>query len=121
MGNKIIPYRKDLRLRSRTLRKNQTETEVLLWEKLRKRRLGVQFHRQVPLLDYIVDFYCHEIGLAIEIDGPIHETQVLEDGLRSSRLEKWGVHFLRFKNDDVYTEIDVVIDKISERVGECLR
>lgn len=77
MSNKIIPYKPELKFFARQLRKNSTLSEVLLWNKIRKRALGVQFHRQVPMLDYIVDFYCHEIGLAIEVDGKIHEHQFL--------------------------------------------
>ena len=73
MANKIIPYRRDLKKRAQELRKNQTQAELELWELISKKRLGVEFHRQVPMLDYIVDFYCHEIGLAIELDGSSHD------------------------------------------------
>ena len=73
MRNKIIPYNPKLKLLARELRKNSTLSEVLLWQNIKQRGYGVQFHRQVPMLDYIVDFYCHEIGLAIEIDGSSHE------------------------------------------------
>ncbi len=73
MANKLIPYRADLRARAKYLRKNLTLSEVLIWKQIKNRALGVQFHRQVPMLDYIVDFYCHEIGLAIEVDGNSHD------------------------------------------------
>jgi len=72
------------------------------------------------MLDYIVDFYCHEIGLAIEIDGGIHDNQVLYDGKRQGRLEDYGVHFLRFKNRDIFENMDAVIIAIEDRVAECL-
>ncbi|HEY3429778.1 MAG TPA: DUF559 domain-containing protein, partial [Cyclobacteriaceae bacterium] len=66
MKNKIIPYRKDLRLKARELRNNSTLSEILLWDEIKNRQiLKFQFHRQVPLLNYIVDFYCHELMLAI--------------------------------------------------------
>ncbi len=120
MANKIIPYRKDLKERARKLRNNQTETEEKLWKKLRRKSLGAEFHRQVPLLDYIVDFYCHEIGLVIEIDGSIHDTQVLEDGKRAGRLEAYGVRFLRFSNDEIITNIEMVLLKIRREVNESL-
>ncbi|WP_421805015.1 endonuclease domain-containing protein [Flagellimonas sp.] len=73
MKNKIIPYNPKLKEFARQLRKNSTLSEVLLWEKLKQRSMGIQFHRQVPLLEYIVDFYCHELQLAIEIDGVSHD------------------------------------------------
>ena len=96
--NKIIPYDRHLKERARTLRKNQTPAELELWEAIRKKKLGVEFHRQVPLLHYIVDFYCHEIGLAIEVDGKIHEIQVLEDGIRQGKLEKIWSSFSEIYN-----------------------
>ena len=120
MANPIIPYRKDLKERARLLRKNQTVAEKCLWKKLRRRVLGVEFHRQVPLVDYIVDFYCHEIGLAIEVDGPIHDTQFLEDAKRAGRIEEYGVRFVRFSNNKVLNEIDDVIDIIQKEIAESL-
>ncbi|MCB0506202.1 MAG: DUF559 domain-containing protein, partial [Cyclobacteriaceae bacterium] len=67
MKNRIIPYRKDLKEKARDLRKHSTLAEVLLWQEIKGKRIkGYQFHRQVPMLDYIVDFYCHELALAIE-------------------------------------------------------
>jgi very-short-patch-repair endonuclease len=83
------------------LRKNSTLPEVILWQHIKKRAYGVQFHRQVPMLDYIVDFYCHEIGLAIEVDGSSHNHKFLYDAKRQGRLELEGVQFLRFTNDEI--------------------
>lgn len=79
MKNKIIPYNPKLKEFARQLRKNSTLSEVLLWEKLKQRSMGVQFHRRVPLLEYIVDFYCHELQLAIEIDGVSHDFKYDKD------------------------------------------
>ena len=120
MANSIIPYRKDLKERARQLRKNQTRAEKLIWEKSRRKVLGVELHRQVPLVDYKVDFYCHEIGLAIEIDGPSHETQFLEDAKRAGRIEEYGVRFMRFKNNEIYQNLKNVIDRIREEIDESL-
>ncbi|WP_405202294.1 endonuclease domain-containing protein [Dokdonia sp. LLG6352-1] len=117
---RLIPYRRDLKVRAQELRKNMTLAELALWDKIRRKSLGVEFHRQVPLLDYIVDFYCHEIGLAIEIDGNIHDNQVMQDGIRQGRLEEKGVHFLRFKNEEVFEEIDVVLTAIEDKIQESL-
>lgn len=97
-----------------------TLAEEELWSRIRKGSLGVEFHRQVPLLDYIIDFYCHEIGLALELDGPIHNKRVLADGIRQGRLEERGVHFLRFKNEEIFCDIENVLETISERIKECL-
>ena len=84
--NKIIPYNPKLKEFARQLRKNSTLSEILLWQKIKQQALGVQFHRQVPLLEYIVDFYCHELKLAIEIDGKSHEFIYDEDAFRGGSV-----------------------------------
>ena len=120
MPNKIIPYRNDLKLRARELRKNPTPAEAKLWQQIRKKQLGVEFHRQVPILDYIVDFYCHEIGLVIELDGSSHDSKFWEDAKRQGRLEEYSLHFLRFSNKDVFNKIDSVISSIGDFVKDSL-
>jgi len=94
MRNEIITYRDDLKIKARALRKNPTKSEAILWDKIRKKSLRVEFHRQVPVLDYIVDFYSHEIGLFIELDGSSHESKFWEDAKRQGRIEQYGVQFL---------------------------
>ncbi len=101
MKNKIIPYNPKLKEYARLLRKNSTLSEVLLWQQIKNKALGVQFHRQVPMLDYIVDFYCHELMLAIEIDGDSHLYKYEYDNKRQGELEKEGVIFLRFSDIDI--------------------
>ena len=118
MRNKIIPYRSDLKLFARQLRKNSTLTEVLLWQNIKQRAYGVQFHRQVPMLNYITDFYCHEIGLVIEIDGSSHDYKVLYDAKRQGELEAYGVTFLRFTNEEVKKNMFSVLLVIEEKVKE---
>ena len=118
MANRIIPYRKDLKLLARELRKKQTPAELLLWERIRKEQMGVEFHRQVPILDYIVDFYCHEIGIVIEVDGLIHETQFLEDAKRQGIMEEQGVKFLRFTNQEIFEDLERVLEDIKEVVRQ---
>ena len=96
--NKIIPYRKDLKILARKLRKNSTLSEILLWSDLRQKQiLGFQFHRQVPMLDYIVDFYCHELHLAIEIDGESHSNEVIADNdeIRQKKIRGEGDSFFK--------------------------
>ena len=101
MKNKIIPYDPKLKEFAKQLRKNSTLSEVLLWQNIKNKALGVQFHRQVPLLDYIVDFYCRELMLAIEIDGDSHLYKYEYDAKRQGELEKAGVVFIRFSDLDV--------------------
>jgi len=121
MINKIIPYNPELKLLARKLRKNSTLTEVILWKKIKKRTLGVQFHRQVPMLYYIVDFYCHEIGLAIEIDGNSHDNKFFYDARRQVSLEKYGVQFLRFSNQEIKNNMSNVLLAIKIRIKESLK
>ena len=120
MRNKIIPYNPKLKQYARELRKNSTLAEVLLWNNIKSRALGVQFHRQVPMLNYIVDFYCHEIGLAIEIDGDSHEHRFIYDTKRQGELEAYGVSFLRFSNEEVKKNMFSVLLVIEEKVRELL-
>jgi len=103
---------------ARELRKNMTSSEKLVWENIRKKSLGVEFHRQVPILNYIVDFYCHEIGLVIEVDGSIHDYNFLEDAERQGKMEKYGLNFLRFSNDEVLNDIENVKNAIRNYIKE---
>ena len=108
-------YNKNLKQVSRDLRNNMTEAEKLLWSKLRgKQILGLQFYRQKPILNYIVDFYCPAANLVIECDGSQHFT---EDGLEADRirdkaLAQLGLKVLRFANGQVMGQIDDVVEKI---------
>ena len=100
---------------ARKLRNESTLAEVLLWCELRNKQiLGFQFHRQVPMLNYIVDFYCHELQLAIEIDGESHLIELIatNDANRQKCLEAEGVKFLRFDDIDVKRNIGIVIDDL---------
>jgi very-short-patch-repair endonuclease len=87
---------------------------------IKKKQLGVEFHRQVPMLHYVVDFYCHEIMLAIEIDGLYHSqiAQQFYDSERQNLLEQKGVSFLRFSNDQIQDNIKHVMLEISNKVNE---
>ncbi|MBC5773057.1 endonuclease domain-containing protein [Pontibacter sp. KCTC 32443] len=108
--NDIIPYREDLKAKARELRKNSTLSEILLWQVIKERKLlNYQFHRQVPLLDFIVDFYCHELKLAVEIDGDSHNYSYDYDTLRQAELEKYGIRFLRFDDLEVKKDMPNVL------------
>jgi len=116
MPNKILPYDPKLKKLARQLRKNMTLGEVLLWQQIRDRQLGVQFHRQVPILRYIVDFYCHELLLAIEIDGQSHDHPevAVNDLKRQNKLEDEGVYFPRFNEKEVRKDINGVVPVIED-------
>lgn len=109
------PYNKNLKQVSRDLRNNMTDVEKLLWSRLRNKQiLGLQFYRQKPILNYIVDFYCPAANLVIECDGSQHFT---EDGLevdriRDEALAELGLKVLRFDNGQVMTRLDDVVQVI---------
>ena len=76
MKRKILPYNLKLKELARDLRNNSTKSEVILWLKLKgKQMYGYDFHRQKPIDNYIVDFFCHELMLAIEVDGYSHQLE----------------------------------------------
>ena len=94
-------------------RKQPTAAEAALWDILRSRRsLGLKFRRQHAIGPYIVDFYCAEVSLAIEVDGPIHDRQTEDDAARSAFLEAKGLRVLRVRNEAVLKHPEEVIDEI---------
>lgn len=117
MKNKIIPYSPHLKDYARQLRNNSTLSEVLLWQNIKNKGFGVQFHRQVPLLNYIVDFYCHELMLAIEIDGESHQFKYEYDKARQGQLEEMGVVFLRFSDAEVKQQMFSVLLAIEQTIA----
>ncbi|MEK6479170.1 DUF559 domain-containing protein [Catalinimonas sp. 4WD22] len=121
MRRKIIPYNPKLKELSRKLRKNMTLLEVFLWQELKgKQMLGYDFDRQRPIDHFIVDFYCKDLMLAIEIDGDshFHDEAPAKDKMRQERLESFGVHFLRFDDLDVKQNMGFVLDTIQEWIIE---
>jgi very-short-patch-repair endonuclease len=76
---------------------------------IRRKSLGYEFHRQVPIDEYIVDFYCHELSLAIEVDGNSHINKYEYDLRRQKKLESLGVRFIRFEDLDVKRNINDVL------------
>ena len=111
----MLPYNSKLKARSRKLRSSMTDAEIALWVKLRRKQLhGLQFYRQKPLGNFIVDFYCPAAQLVIEIDGGRHYTEdgAIRDGLRDAYLESLRLRVLRFSNIDVLTNMDGVIAAI---------
>lgn len=115
MRKRIITYNPSLKTTARNLRKNMTLSEILLWDHLRKRQLkGFQFFRQKPVGQFVVDFFCKELMLAIEVDGDTHDQRIEQDKTRQRQLESMGIHVLRFKDRDVKRNLDGVIFAIEE-------
>ncbi len=99
--------------RARDLRKNMTDAERMLWQKLRNRQLkGYKFRRQKPVGPYIVDFICPEKMLIVEIDGGQHAVQKEEDAKRTAYLMKENYRVIRFWNNAVLTECRAVMSRI---------
>jgi len=111
---KYIPYDKELVSRARELRKSQTEVEEKFWEIVKRDRLaGFKFTRQKPIGNFIVDFYCAEFRLAIELDGKLHEFQKERDKERDNLLkQKFGVRVVRYNNEDILKSSEKFIDNL---------
>ena len=103
---------------ARELRQPQTPAEATLWRALRNRQLGYKFRCQHPIERFIVDFYCAEGKLCIEIDGASHldPEQHAYDQARTEYLELLGYRVIRFSNDDVRDNIHAVIDEIVRKI-----
>jgi very-short-patch-repair endonuclease len=119
MSRKIIAYSAKLKTLARELRNRSTLAEVLLWNRLKNRAmLGYDFHRQRPIDAYIVDFFCPELMLAIEIDGNSHSLKGERDVDRQCRLESLGVRFIRFDDRMVRKEMPSVLSSIEGWIRE---
>ena len=118
MRRKIIPYNPKLKQLARNLRNNSTLSEVLLWRVLKGKQLkGFDFHRQKPVGNFIVDFFCTELLLAIEIDGSTHDEKMEQDYIRQKQLESLGVRFLRFTDSDVKRNLQGVVMTIEDWIN----
>ena len=105
----------DILHNARLLRETQTDAEQLMWQLLRSRRFcGVKFRRQHPVGQYIVDFYCHDALLAVELDGGGHndDQQRVYDETRTNELTGAGIRVLRFWNHEVLKETEAVVTAI---------
>ena len=100
---------------ARQLRASQTEAEQKLWMFLRNRQLkGMKFRRQHAIAQYVVDFYCHECKLAIELDGHYHKDKGVKeyDMARTNLMNEYGITVLRFWNEEVMKDVERVLEKI---------
>lgn len=87
-------------------------------ERAKGKKLGFDFHRQKPIDEYIVDFYCSELCLAIEVDGSSHVDKEDYDQRRQKRLEELGVSLIRFKDFEVTKDVTLVVEKIIKWIKE---
>ena len=119
----MLRYRESNRDKARQLRKNLTDSESTLWSRVRgKQLLGVQFYRQKPIGDYIVDFFAPRVKLVIEVDGSQHRQQdnLQRDELRDECLADLGLKVLRFNSSAVLKEIDFVVAVIYRAIADQL-
>ena len=114
-----IPYNKTLTEKARKNRKNPTPAEQKLWhEVLQSKRLdNLKFTRQKPLDEYIVDFYCAKLMLAIEIDGDTHAGQKQYDEDRTKNLNKFGVEVIRYTNAEVLNNLEGVYQDLHKHIS----
>ncbi|MEE4178180.1 MAG: DUF559 domain-containing protein [Bacteroides sp.] len=118
MKHKEIPYNPKLKEFARYLRKNSTLAEILLWNKIKGETLGVEFKRQVPIDEFIVDFFCHELMLIIEIDGQSHDFKYENDQQRQNKLENLGFTILRFGDQQVKKDMFNVLRSLEIIIGK---
>jgi very-short-patch-repair endonuclease len=104
-----LRYRDSLTWAARNNRETETDAEKIIWNGLlRRKKMGVKFVRQKPIDRFILDFYCSELCLAIEIDGGSHEVKEVRDILRDKYLKSYGITTIRIKNEDVVNDLDKV-------------
>jgi len=115
----MLPFNKKLKTLARKLRKNMTEAESFLWQRIRRKQLkGHQFYRQKNIGDYIVDFYCPSAKVIVELDGGQHYTQegIRRDQVRDKYLDSLGFTILRFSDREVFKNIEGVLERIFEHL-----
>ena len=118
---KIIPYNPKLKDFAKELRNNSTKSEIILWLKLKgKQMYGYDFHRQKPIDNYILDFFCYELMLGIEVDGYSHEFLEVfnKDGLKEKRMNELGISVLRFSDFEVLNDMENVLRAIEFYIEE---
>ena len=117
----MLKYNHHLKTLSRDLRGNLTDSERILWSRLRRKQiLGVSFYRQKPIGEYIVDFYAPKAKLVVEVDGSQHleDEQMQRDKLRDEYLHGQGLEVLRFYSNDVLRNIEGVMEVIFNSVKQ---
>ena len=103
---------------AKNLRNTMTEAELILWAHIKGGINGLKFRRQHPIGNYIADFFCHKVKLIIELDGSIHKHSAVSelDEIRQRDLESLGYHIIRFSNNDIYKNLESVIETIRQTI-----
>jgi len=115
----IIKYNPKLKELARQLRNNATKSEIRMWQCLKRDQMyGYDFHRQKPIDEYIVDFFCNKLQLAIECDGYSHELQEVwkKDVQKTKRLNALGVRVLRFSDHQILSDFENVYRTIEDYI-----
>lgn len=121
MKRKIIPYNPKLKQFAKELRNNATKAEIILWQKLKRDQMyGYDFHRQKPIDNYILDFFCYELMLGIEVDGYSHEFLEVyqKDKKKEAVMKRLGIYVLRFSDHQVLKDTENVIRAIEHYILE---
>lgn len=116
-----IFYNSDLKELARRLRKTGTKAEIRLWTYLKgKQLMGYDFHRRKPIDSYIVGFFCNKLKLAIELDGYTHSFEEVyeKDKRKKQKLDEIGIKVLRYKDDDIMSNIEGVLEDIKDSIKE---
>ena len=116
-----ISYNPKLKELARQLRNNSTKAEIYLWLKLKNKQMyGYDFHRQKPIDNYILDFFCHELMLGIEVDGYSHEILEIQkkDSIKELRMQEMGITILRFSDYQVTKDMENVLRAIEWYISE---
>ena len=111
----MLDYNKSLKRYSRELRRNMTDAENLIWSQIKGKQLkGHQFYRQKIINNFIVDFYCPNANLVIELDGGQHyeRASIEKDNIRDNYMKRIGLSVLRFSDRDVFENLDGVLERI---------
>jgi very-short-patch-repair endonuclease len=103
--------------RAKELRRDQTDAEKRIWEKIRNSHLGMKFRRQAPVGPYVADFLCNDLKLVVEIDGGQH-AESKKDEIRTKYLQGLGYHVVRFWNDEVMDNIEGVVDTLASVIED---
>ena len=100
------------------LRKNQTQIEKIIWKELKNRKfMNLKFRRQYPINNFILDFYCAELKLGIEIDGKIHDKQKEYDSFREDLLKEKNIKIIRATNEEILNDIHILLNKIKSFIS----
>jgi very-short-patch-repair endonuclease len=107
-----------LKERAKAMRKAMTPAESLLWDKIKNNKLGVKFRRQEVIHNYIADFASNSIKLVVELDGSSHNDKTDYDRYRTEIIEILGFKVLRFKSEELFNDINIVIDTIKSEINK---